>query len=289
MLSKRLYLPFFVLLAIALYLTLVVSSSYSWYIIPPILAMAAIFFIQPELDWWWYQKHIPPMNPQLEKIIDQTIPFYHALSATNKKRFQNRVELYVIANAFIAKGVKEDSEPPSEIQYFLATNVVQLTFGQADYRLPKFERLVIYPARFPSPQYPEHIHTSEMYEEDGVLIFALDPFMRGVMQAKEYNIGFHEYAQAYIASYPDKDYAKEEEISWEGLTAISTMKSEAIKKHIGLPDIDIRAVVIHHFFYFPEKMKALKPALYERHSKIFNLDLLDAKSPVIDYDKLGDI
>ncbi len=289
MLSKRLYIPFLLLLVIALYLTIMVSSSYSWYIIPPILICAAIFFIQPELDWWWYQKHIPPMHPQLEAIIEKSIPFYAALRQEDKKRFQNRVELYVIANSFVAKGVEEDSDLPKEIKYFLATNVVQLTFGQADYRLPKFERMVIYPAYFPSPNFPEYIHASETNTEDGVLIFALDPLMRGIMQAQEYNIGFHEYAQAYIASYPDKDYAKEGEISWEDLSQISGMKSEAIKKHIALPEIDIRAVAIHHFFYFPEGMKNLRPALYERHSKIFNLDLLNAENPVMDRSKLGDI
>ena len=289
MLSRILYLPFIVFLIIAFYLTFEVDSGYSWFIIPPVIALAAIFFAQPEIDWWWYQRNIPKMDPQLIRIISEKIPFYADLPLEDKKRFQNRVMLYVIANAFIAKGIKEDGEPPTEIKYFLAINVVQLTFGQADYRLPKFERMVIYPAPFPSPQYPEYIHSSETYAEDGVLIFALDPFMKGTINPHVYNIGLHEYAQAYIFSYPEKMYPDEKLIAWEELEVISGMKTEGVKKAIGLPEIDIRPVVIHHFFYYPEKMKTAKPGVYQRLSEIFNLDFLREGSPVIDRSRLGDI
>lgn len=288
MLSKILYAPFIILLIIALYLTIEVDSGYSWYIIPPFLIMAGIFFAQPEIDWWWWQKHVPPMDPGLEKVLQKMIPFYAALPEEDKKRFQNRVEMYVRANAFIAKGIKEDSTPPTEVVYFSSTNVVQLTFGQADYRLPKFERIVIYPAPFPSPQYPTPIHSSEIYVEDGVLIFAVEPLMEGIFRKEEYNIGFYEYAKAYIVSYPDRDYA-EEELSWDNLEQISGYSKELVERKIGLPDIDIRAVAIHHFFYFPQSFKSIIPEIYTRYVKTFNLDLLREGSPVIDRSDLGSI
>lgn len=289
MLSRILYIPFVLLLIIVLYLTYEVDKGYSWWIIAPVVILAAIYFTSPEIDWWWYQRHLPEMNPKLEQIINEMIPFYAALPPEDKKRFQHRVELYVIANAFIAKGVKEDGVPPAEVKYFLATNVVQLTFGQEDYRLPKFERLVIYPAPFPSPQFPEQIHCSEMYAEDGVLIFAVDPLMSGIIRADEYNIGFHEYAQAYIVSYPEGAYAGEEELPWAALEQISGWSKKWIEDKIGLPEIDSRAVSIHHFFYFPKSFQALQPAIYARYRELFNLDLLQTGSPVVYRDKLGKI
>lgn len=288
MLSRILYAPFVIALIVALYLTIEVDSGYSWYIIPPFLILAAIYFTSPEIDWWWWQRNVPPMDPGLEKLLRKMLPFYAALPEPDKKRFQNRLEMYVRANAFIAKGIKEDSTPPSEVVYFSSTNIVQLTLGQADYRLPKFERIVVYPAPFPSPQHPTPLHSSEIYAEDGVLIFAVEPLMEGIFRKEKFNIGFYEYARAYMVSYPDKDYA-EADLSWQKLEEISGYTREVVEKSIGLPDIDIRAVAIHHFFYFPKPFKGVAPEVYNRYTKVFNLDLLREGSPIIDQSDLGDI
>ncbi|MEO0775054.1 MAG: hypothetical protein AAF146_00745 [Bacteroidota bacterium] len=282
MLSRLLYLPFVAAMIISLYLTFEVDEGYSWYIIPPVVALSAIYFLSPQIDWWWYLRHPPVMNQKLSELIHRMNPFYAALSPEDKKRFQDRVELYVRANAYISKGIKEDGVPPDEVVYFVATCITQLTFGLVDFRLPLFERIVIYPAPFPSPQFPEHIHASEIFAEDGVLIFAVHPLMEGIIRPDQYNIGFHEYAQAFIVSYPDAAYARREEVNWEILEAISGFSEEKIRKTIGLDLVDQRAVCIHHFFHFARSFREHLPDLYERHRSIFNLDPLRAGSPIVD-------
>ncbi len=282
MLTRILYLPFVAMIIIALYLTFEVDEGYSIYLIPPIVILSGIYFLSPQIDWWWYVRHPPQMNPKLEEIIRKMNPFYAALSPEDKKRFQDRVELYVRANAYISKGIKEDGVPPDEVVYFIATCITQLTFGLVDFRLPLFERIVVYPAPFPSPQFPEQIHASEIFAEDGVLIFAVHPLMEGVIRPDQYNIGFHEYIQAFIISYPDEAYAKEGELNWEILAEVSGFSEAKIRETIGLDFIDLRAVAIHHFFHFSRSFREKLPTLYQRHVQIFNLDPLRSGSPIVD-------
>lgn len=289
MLSRILYLPFLLATAIALYLTFEVSSSYSWYIIPPFMIMASIFFLQPQIDWWWDVRHPPKMNAKLEQLLQRIIPFYAALPPEDKQRFQNRVELYVRANAYIAKGLKEDGAPPEEVVYFIATCITQITFGMADFRLPKFERIVVYPAPFPSPQYPTPLHASEIFVEDGVIIFAVKVLMDGVLKPEAFNIGMYEYAQALIASYPEQAYARPEEVSWEILEKVSGFSEEKIRDTIGLPEIDLRALALCHYLNFPQTFQEHLPELYQRQGSILNLDRLQSGSPIVDRSIAGEL
>jgi len=124
---------------------------------------------------------------------------------------------------------------PEDVKGIVAANIVQLTFGQKDYLLNIFERIVIYPGTFPTIQYPKHFHASEIFAEDGVLLFAMDHLMPGTLHADQYfNIGLYEYA------------------------------------FVGLENLDVWAVSVVFFFSFPERFKTQLSDLYQTHSNLFN-------------------
>ncbi len=218
---------------------------------------------------------------KMQQTLRQFFPFYAKLSDTMKARFRKRVALFLFSKEYIGKGVFE--EVPDDIQAIIAASVVQLTFGREDYLLPKYEKIVIYPFAFPSPQFPKNIHASEIFEEDGVILYAADRLMESIMKpARNFNIGLYEYARVFMDSYPKENYPDFDEFIWGKLEAIGGISQKATSNFIGLPNPDTQAVGICYFFTSPEKFQQLLPNAYEQYSKIFNLDPLQFEHPIID-------
>ncbi len=268
MLSKYIQLPLAIGALVCLYLAWEEGSRYAFYMIPFVISLAIAYVFSPQIDWWWYQRRPPDLPAQLRQLINTRFPFYQNLSAEDKTRFRHRMALYMEANEFMPQAMES---MPADLKGVIAASVVQLTFGQEDYLLNKFEYIVVYPHPFPSPQFPEKWHVSEIYEEDGVVMFSADQLMASFVQPKLYfNIGLYEYARIYRRCYPDVAYPELGENIWEQLQEVSGFSKEAIEKWIGLPEPDPLAVATAHFFVFPEKFRGILPTMYEELAQVFN-------------------
>lgn len=261
--------PFALAALIFLYFTWEVDEKYMWFLLASMMMTVVIYLLGPQIDWWWFQRKPPELPAPLRHILNTRFPFYQKLSAENKTRFRNRMALYMEANEFIAKGTEQ---VPVDVKGALAATVVWLTFGLKDYRLGKFEHIVIYPHPFPSPQYPEKWHASEIFEEDGVMLFSAEQLMPAFFEPGRYfHTGMYEYAKAFMRCYPAESYPSLSQPDWGKLERISGFSREILEKWIGLPDIDVLAVAITHFFVFPEKFKAEMPEIHAALSKVFQV------------------
>lgn len=278
MLSRLIAAPLVIGLALALYFSWESNGEYALYIVPFIIGLVIIYMFSPQIDWYYYKNNPPKLDEQMQLLLTKNFDFYKHLAADEKKRFRDRMSLYMLANEFMpAPGMEGVA---TDVKGFIAASLVQLTFGLEDYRLTKFEHIITYPKPFPSPQYPENFHTSEIFEEDGVIMFSIRQLMQGIFEKSHYHIGLHEYANAFINSY-QLDYPQMTADIWEKLEAISGFSKTAIHDYINLPEIDPLAVSIHHFFRFPEQMKIQMPKTYDRLTQIFNQDPTQKEHPVI--------
>ena len=267
MLSKYLQIPFALGALAFLYIAWEVRSSYAIYIVPFVIALAVIYVFSPQIDWWWFQHRPPELPAPLRHLVNTRFPFYQNLSADDKTRFRNRMALYMHANEFMPQAVES---VPVDVKGVIAASVVQLTFGLDDYLLNKFEVIIVYPHPFPSPQFPEKWHASEIFEEDGVIMFSAEQLMAAFLQPDRFfNIGLYEYARVFRRCYPGVFFPVLGENGWESLQRISGFAKDFIEKWIGLPEPDAVAVAVAHFFVFPEKFKAVLPEVYEALTKIF--------------------
>jgi Mlc titration factor MtfA (ptsG expression regulator) len=282
MLSKILILPFAIIGLVCLYFAWENQLS-PIYIVPCVIISAIIMVLGPQIDWWWAVRNPPLVDPKLEGFLRKFFPYYTQLSLPDKKYFMDRVSLYLIATEFIPM-VMEDV--PEDIKGMIAANAVMLTYGQKDYRLIPFEKIVLYPHPFPSPQYQKIVHSTEHFEEDGVLLFSLEQLIPGITQkTKYYNIALHEYAKIFTLINKDFQYPKFDDNIWEKLTQISGFKTDAVKNYIGLPIIEPLPVSINYFFTFPQKFQQILPDIFETYSRIFNQNPLNGNTPVIDKSK----
>lgn len=278
--ARILSIPFVLGALIFLYLTWEFDTRYSAYIVPFVIGLALIFTLSPQINWWWYQRYPPDLKGKLRGLLERFLPYYQRLAEPEKKRFRHRVALYVEANDFMAKGMDEVSP---DLKVVAAACAVQLTFGKRDFLMNAFEHLIFFPQPFPSPQYPENYHASEIYEEDGAILFSAEQLMKGFFTPhKFYNIGLHEYAKVFERSFPDLTFPELAETHWQELQQISGFTREWIGEWINLEDIPLRAVSIVHFFTFPQQFYALLPELYEQYARLFNQSPGKAETPVLE-------
>ncbi len=267
--ARVISIPFLLLTAVFAYLTLEVDESFSYYIIFFVILLAIIYTFSPQINWWWYIRNPPEIDKPMRNLLIQHHSFYNDLSLSDKKRFRNRMALYMMAVEFMPMGWEK---LPEDIKGVIAANIVQMTFQQEDFLLPKFERIVVYTTPFPSPQFPKQLHASELFEEDGVLLFSAQQVMWSFLQPQQYyNLVLHEYIKAYQLAYPNKIYPNVNEAGWARINQIGGFTKEQIAGIIGLPD-DIDPIVVSGTLFFTHSVKyqQIAPKLYEKWAAIFS-------------------
>lgn len=269
MLSRYLYIPF-VLLAIVFLMTTAITKEYAYaiYAVPCVVGIAVLYILSPQIDWWWYKRHPLDLPAGLRHFLNINSLFYQNLSAADKTKFRNRMAMYMEANEFMPQGMED---VPPDIKAVVAASVVQVTFGQEDYLLNKFEHIVIYPHPFPSPQFPDQWHASEFFEEDGVIMFSAEQLMPGFLQPQRFlHIGLYEYVRVFRHSYPSVAFPYVGKEHWPMLEQVSSFPKDKTIQYIGLHEIDMVALAAVYFFVFPENFKAQLPDIYDGFAQALN-------------------
>ena len=152
MFARLLLIPFGLGALMMLYLTWEVHEGYAPYIIPFVLVMAVIYVFAPQINWWWYNRNPPELDAPLRQLFLEKMPFYQALNQGEQERFRQRMALYIMGNEFMPQSMES---VPEDIKGIIALNATRMTFGLPDILMEKFEKFIICPSWFPSPQYPE--------------------------------------------------------------------------------------------------------------------------------------
>lgn len=252
-----------------LYLSWDVDPEWAPWIVPFVVMATLIYVFAPQINWWWYNRRPPVLPEGLRRMLEQFSPVYRRLDAAGKQRFRDRVALFMMGTDWTPMAWPEDTLPP-DIQLALATQAVTLTFNRSQFLFDKFEKVIVYPYPFPSPEY-DFVHASELHEEDGCLLFSADQLMRSFLQPNAlYNIGMHEYAKAFRLTYAHESFpGLPEETIWDDLKTISQMSREHIEAVVGVPVTDPLPVAIHHYFLFPDPFRQTLPEVAKRFDLIF--------------------
>lgn len=267
--TRILSIPLFLGLVLAFYLSLSVNENYSVLIILFAVLLIVAFVFSPQIDWQWYSRYPPELDPAFRDLLRQKYPFYQSLTPEEKLKFRQRIVLFQMSKDFMPQGMENT---PDDLKFCFALSAVHLTFGQEDYLLPKFEKIIIYPHAFPSPQYPERFHASEVFEEDGVVLFSAQHLLKGALEPRQYfPVGWYEMAKVMIISYPDWPWPELSEEIWGKLQNVSGVSREAIQKYINLDDIKALPVSISYFLLDPEKFKRELPTLFQQLNGILKI------------------
>lgn len=266
---KWLSLPLLITALVFLYLTWEVDEKYAIYIVPPIVLVAVIYALAPQVDWWWLKKNPPELDPAIRQLLNQRSAYYNNLSAGQKKRFRERMALITTGLDFKPQSLEK---VPDDLKAIVSFYFAQLTLSFDSFLLEPFENVVIYAGPFPSPQYHQW-HISETFAEDGVLLFSAPHLLKGFFNPSHYYpTGLHEVAQAFIHKYPEKPYPPLNDAVWEDIRQISSVDQDRLWKYLGLPQVDPLPVCMVYFFTLPDRFLAVRPDLYAAFAEIFQQD-----------------
>lgn len=269
MFANLLALPFLLATLSFLYLAWSVDGQYAPWMVPFLIIGALIFILSPQINWWWYSKHPPRLSSGLTNLLQRFCGYYQRLSPEDKKKFEGRIGLFRMGTSWTPIGWPDDVLPP-DVELALAAQAVSLTFHREQLVFEQFEKVIIYPKPFPSPEHP-YPHSSELYAPDGCLIFSAENVMRAFFNPGQfYHVGLHEYAKAFMLAHPNEAWPSlDSEISWQLLEAASGMSREHVETAVGLTGLDLLPVAIHHFFMFPVHLAKVLPDVFSALDTIF--------------------
>lgn len=263
--------------------------NYTYQIIFGILVVlfVVIYILQAEIDWYWWLRNPPEMPAGLERQMAVMFPFYRNLDTIEKKRFRDRVMLWLNGKEHLVMGLDVF---PEEVKSMIAAYGVMMTFGIEKYLLFPYERIIMYPHPFPSPMH-EFLHNSEFFDDNGKhggFIFNAQPLMAGIKNPqKHYHIAIHEFAGAFMKLYPDHDYPTFTEEKIELLQQVKGFNIAMIEKVVGVKDLNPSQIAIEHFFTRSIVFREVFPFDFEQFCKIFNLNPIGGLRPVIEIRKIG--
>lgn len=263
--------------AVLFCLILWVSDSYAPYLVIPVVSLAVIYVFSPQVNWWWFKRHLPDVPDPLKPFMDYS-PYYKRLPEKLQLRFRQKVAMFMLGADF--KTPDEEGAVPGDIKAALAGSVVPLILGTEALLFEPFEHVVVFAMPFPSPQYPTRLHLSEIYEEDGVALFSAEHLLKGFVQPEQFfQIGLYEYARIFLRLREKQNLPSPNpnQSDWSSIEQIAGYSRARIAQWINLeePDIELPAVAIVHFFMFPERFRALLPELYKGYCGLFQQDPLD--------------
>jgi hypothetical protein len=269
MFARILLVPLVIVSILFGLLTWKIDEFFVWFLVVSVAGTVLVFMLSPQINWWWYNRHPPDLPEPGAQLLERFCGYYQRLEEAGKLRFRQRVALYLMGVDFIPMVFKK---VPEDFKVILAAQAVQLTFHRDDFLLQPFERIVLYPHVFPSPQYPETFHACELFEPDGVLLFSADEVMRGYMTPDQfYHVALHEYAKAFLLTHKGLSLPVPDETIWPSLERISGLSRAKTENCVGLPDIPVLAVCITHFFVFPDTFAQELPELYQQLGQVFML------------------
>ena len=264
--SRILLIPFFILFCVLGYYSWENNGDYNLWLLPPIISIAVIYVLSPQIDWIYYKKFTPGLDAIQKQILISGCPFYVHLNAEKKLVFEKRCFLMLMAIDFQSQS---EEKLPEDFKLMAILPAVMLTFEEEDFIFHGYEKIIIYSTAFPSPQYHNNFHHSETFAEDGVLLFSAQAIFQGYMNPiNHYPANAHEWANIYIEQHNSLDWPEGEASWWELMEEISGWDKKCIFQCIGRPDIEILPAVLVHLLYFPIPSMEKFPDIHKLlHSK----------------------
>jgi MtfA peptidase len=271
MFTNRIALPFLLTALLFLYLSWTKDPAYAPWIIPFLLISVVIYVLSPQINWWYYVRRPQDLPMKDRDILERCMPFYQQLTPGDKKKFRERLFLFQLGNDWTPMGWPDDNMP-QDVRLALSAQAVALLFGKPDLVFKRFEKVIIYPLPFPSPEY-DFPHASELHEADGCLLFSAQQLMPAFFNpGSRYNIGLHEYAKAFVLSWPSEPYpAWPDDAVWDRLEQVSRMPRAHVESVVGLAGLEPLPVAIHHYFSFAEAFRQEFPEESATFDLIFSV------------------
>jgi Mlc titration factor MtfA (ptsG expression regulator) len=213
-----------------------------------------------------------------DSMLQHYSPYYKSLSATNKKRFMNRVIVFMEIKEFTYIDIEQEDTMP----LLISAAAVQLTFGLEHYEMDYFRNIYVLRNIYKYGLYnvPFEGHVSD----DGIYL-SWSNFMKDNNDYSDgENVGLHElaHALAYVNftvedGKDERFHSKFKEFSEVGRPVFERMQKGEINllnNYAATNYNEFWAVCVETFFECSEKFRQQLPELYFALCDLLNQDPL---------------
>jgi len=208
--------------------------------IPLVVAAAVLYTMMPQLEWAYYVRRPRDLEKPIQGLFAARLPaWYQSMSQSEQKTFRERVFLARLGTDVKGQGF-EDGEVPVDVESLIVSQLVRVAAPSGRYVIEPFETVVVYQHPFPSPEFPEQWHSSELYAEDGVVLLSLEAALPGIFEPRNhFNIALYEWARAAL-SVNDRTSQTKENIDWQSaVQSIAGKAPEWVSDAIGLGEHEV--------------------------------------------------
>jgi len=266
--SRLIALPLILSAAYIGYISYGSYYTYSYLIFIPVILLVTLYVFHGPLDHWWLSKYPIPLDDELKKWLDQYFSPYKSLHGSLKNRFEQRLMLYLEGRLFESVG-KERQDVPEDVKAMIAAHGIHMSLSFDDYLIGDMDRIYVYKHPFPSPAFP-FLHTVETHAEDGVIILSLEQATNALLfPADYYNIVYHAYAEAIIATQKNIEWPRLPEDSWFLISRITGWNKSVLQSQTGFKELPLLPVWISIFFSHRSQFQNSAPGIYPSFNEIF--------------------
>ncbi len=236
---KAIYLSCLCLLLLGLILAWTNDTVYSLLLLLPAIIAAGTYTLSPQIMWWWWQRNPPDLPTELAPLL-QRFDLYRKLDLEGKREFRRRTFLIKEATHLHGQAIEDI---PADIHIMVAASCATVTFHRGEFLLEHFDTIVFYRHVFPSPSHGA-LHSSELHEPDGAIIWTLNIFLRSVIEPQKYlHLGLYEFTRALFYYEPElRTEMEATALTYAEIERISQFKEPALKEFVGLDPLDLAAI-----------------------------------------------
>ncbi len=269
--SRIIATPLLIIAGYILYRSFQERMDTSWIIFVPASLLVVLYVFHGPLDHWYLTKFPPVIDSILEKWLYSFFKPYAAFSESTRKKFNDRLMLYLEGRLFYSVG-QEKNNLPEDIKCMIAAHGIHMSLGFEDYLIGDMDRIFLYKHPFPSPALPS-LHNVEIHVEDGVILLSLEQLQGAILYPEQYyNTAYHAYAESIFATHTDinQDLIPAD---WALIERIAGWSNDDILSQTGLPDVSAKAVLVVLFFSMPEKFNSIAPDTFLTICRMFRMDV----------------
>lgn len=235
-------------------------------IVLPLLAAAGVYTLSPQIRWWHWMRNPPDLPTDLAPLLER-FDLYRRLGLEGKREFRRRTFMLKEGTDIQGKAIEQF---PEDVKIMVAASAATISYHRENFLIGDFENIIFYRHFFPSPEH-EVLHSSELYEADGAIIWTLNVFLKSVVEPKKYlQLGLYEYARAlYTVEERLRNTLMPHALDYPAIEKVSGFSKEKLHEFVGLKDLDLVAITHVLFFTHLEQLTALYPATAAVFDRLF--------------------
>lgn len=241
----------------------------------PVFFIGYVLFHSTRFFYW---SHIRPIEPESKRTLEKYFIYYRNLPQKLKKRFENRVVLFIRSKDWYGQ---EGLEITQNMKVLVAATAVQITFGFKYYQLPRFNKIFIYPHVYYSEQ-GKNYHKGEVSPMGKVIKLSWDNFLKGFSDPDDgINLGLHEMTHAmslenrftsngvsgFISPYAFKRWRK---LALQEIKHIKSGNKSLFRKYASTNLDEFLSVTVEVFFEQPKEFAKYNPNLFKETCNLLN-------------------